>query len=237
MIEIAAIYIAAKWLATCGGAYGLTRALWHTADAFAHHTDRCTNERLGGYMVRVVVDEEDEVEPEDVIGAFEERPQPEEGPLLVGNVEIAPAVRRGLVARPVRQRANFVRALVTEARAEFGAPFGSVYEKLNIKEATRIKVGDYLRKICRDRNVRKTDMAHLVDAAVDAYFVPSRRDLRRAKAYNSAIVADRQEYMDWCTRGAGPGFLGRMLMAATGVEGVKPRWFGPTGGEPATGEA
>lgn len=207
MITAIVLYSALKWLLAGGGAYGLTRVAVRTADAVCYHTDRTANEMLGEQAVDQVVDVAVLAEPEDAV--VEARDD------FVGP------------ARPGR-RGRLVRALVVIARAEFGAPFGSSFDKPLIREATRLKVGDYLRKVCRDRHVRKTDMALVVDAAVEGYFVPSRWDIRRAKAMNSAIVKDRQAYMQWCMNDAGPGWFSRLLMAFEGV-GTGPRFLGPPG--------
>lgn len=104
--------------------------------------------------------------------------------------------------------------LVQEARAEFGAPRPDVMKGV-VHEATRIKVATYLRKLCRDRNVRTQHIAENVDAAVSLYFVPTRRDIKLAYVETSAHVADRHGELARARNGQ-LGSLWRTFLAALG---------------------
>lgn len=205
MIEIAALWLIGKLLLGTGGTYGLARASYAAVNASVTHQYRVLAERNAQNVLTVAVDVEEDEEPQQVFDEAEAVPPP-------------PNFKRRLL-----------RALVVEARAEFGAPFGSVFERPIILEATRLKVGDYMRKICRDRHVRKKDMAELIDLAVDAYFIPSRRDVKRFGASGAALVRDRSALLDWVRKDGGPGWFGRFLIEWREGVCVGPRLFGPPG--------
>lgn len=88
---------------------------------------------------------------------------------------------------------RFVAALVQLARAEYGSPFGPEYHNPDVIKATRIKVGTFLRRYCKEKHVRTRDIAFAVDEAVELYFVPTRRDVRIQLLKGSAEAAMRRE--------------------------------------------
>lgn len=115
----------------------------------------------------------------------------------------------------VTRRNRFVSALVLEARAEFGAPFGPEMQDPVVRRATQIKVATFLRRLCKERHVRARDIAYGVDEAVELYFVPTRRDVRTKLIAGSGVVAQRKEEM----RRAGSPLVGRFMRALMWVAG------------------
>lgn len=130
----------------------------------------------------------------------------------------------GLEFAPVREASlkTLTRKLVSMARAEFGAPFGPSYEKPGIREATAIKVRDFLSRECKERNVRSADREDVLDDAVALYFVPTRRDIKRAELINSPAVDERQSLF-WLAKGRHTTGTLRWLLHQIGYRfGVQP---------------
>lgn len=116
--------------------------------------------------------------------------------------------------RAVR-RNRFVSALVVEARAEFGAPFGPEMADPVVRRATQLKVATFLRRQCKERHVRARDIAYAVDEAAELYFVPTRRDIRTRLIAGSGVVAQRKEEM---AKAASP-LCGRIMRALMWLAG------------------
>lgn len=123
------------------------------------------------------VAEEVEGDPEDVAAEHTE-----EGMTKYGGMQ-----------RTATGQRRFVGILVMVARAEFGAPLPEQQRGLQ-RDAAYLKVRAHLIKWCKDHNVRTKDIANNVDDATALWFVPTRRDVRRALIMGSAHVANR--YME-----------------------------------------
>lgn len=117
------------------------------------------------------------------------------------------------VCRTHEGQRKFVAKLVVVARAEFGAPRPEVMKGV-LREATYIKVATYLRKYCRDHNVRARDIADCVDDAVALYFVPTRRDLRRAYITNSTTVNQLHRDLEVASNPLLNGIVGLLMKLA-----------------------
>lgn len=203
IFELDTLYLAGKVAGSIVGLWWLTRATTAAVEAYYLQSYRENNEVMGTAALDYA----------EVSG--------------VGDPDEALEESQENKPRGPDQRSRLVKALVIIARAEFGAPFGPAFSKPVIVESTRIKVGDFLRKACRDRHVRKVDTARLVDLAVDLYFVPTRRDLSRARAMSSAAVADRAAFMAYAAAHKGPGWFARLFMRLQGADVALPGFFTP----------
>jgi len=148
-------------------------------------TRRCLKHLTHKIAAKVIAVESDAKEVIEVVEECEADPEE----VAKDHTESAVKVLGNLPKTATGQR-RFVAAMVTVARAEFGAPLPEQQTGV-LRQATYLKIRTFLIKWCKDRHVRAKDIAANVDDATTLWFVPTRRDIRRALIAGSGEVAAR----------------------------------------------